>query len=219
MLKLSFGSNAFSFVGLGRFIAWSWWIINVDGNESWLFIPCYWPLFHRFWERWYAPDVKCGIYLIYSLFISVFLVFSSSQTYLFVDSKCIWFAYFTCANNWISDYLRKIIVQGRSSKSTKVGDIMTEEVLTNSDVGFCLVWLVNFKLFADELVNFCIFLLVHTYVHMWAIYDHIIWWLQNKLITVTPNTKVLLAMQLMTGLNTAALPWNIYIHLVCFLHL
>jgi hypothetical protein len=27
-----------------------------------------------------------------------------------------------------SDYLRKIIVQGRSSKSTKVGDIMTEEV-------------------------------------------------------------------------------------------
>lgn len=26
------------------------------------------------------------------------------------------------------DYLRKIIVQGRSSKSTKVGDIMTEEV-------------------------------------------------------------------------------------------
>ncbi|KAG2535387.1 hypothetical protein PVAP13_9NG111100 [Panicum virgatum] len=28
------------------------------------------------------------------------------------------------------DYLRKIIVQGRSSKSTKVGDIMTEEVLS-----------------------------------------------------------------------------------------
>ncbi|RAL43365.1 unnamed protein product [Cuscuta campestris] len=45
------------------------------------------------------------------------------------------------------DYLRKIIVQGRSSKSTKVGDIMTEE---------------------------------------------------NKLITVTPHTKVLKAMQLMT---------------------
>jgi CBS domain-containing protein len=45
------------------------------------------------------------------------------------------------------DYLRKIIVQGRSSKSTKVGDIMTEE---------------------------------------------------NKLITVTPDTKVLKAMQLMT---------------------
>ncbi|CAH2041093.1 unnamed protein product [Thlaspi arvense] len=47
------------------------------------------------------------------------------------------------------DYLRKIIVQGRSSKSTKVGDIMTEE---------------------------------------------------NKLITVTPKTKVLKAMQLMTGM-------------------
>ncbi|XP_047159137.1 CBS domain-containing protein CBSX3, mitochondrial-like isoform X1 [Vigna umbellata] len=47
------------------------------------------------------------------------------------------------------DYLRKIIVQGRSSKSTKVGDIMTEE---------------------------------------------------NKLITVTPNTRVLQAMQLMTGM-------------------
>ncbi|MBA0728054.1 hypothetical protein Golax_000989 [Gossypium laxum] len=46
------------------------------------------------------------------------------------------------------DYLRKIIVHGRSSKSTKVGDIMTEE---------------------------------------------------NKLITVTPETKVLQAMQLMTG--------------------
>ncbi|KAK7300589.1 hypothetical protein RJT34_11437 [Clitoria ternatea] len=45
------------------------------------------------------------------------------------------------------DYLRKIIVQGRSSKSTKVGDIMTEE---------------------------------------------------NKLITVTPDTRVLQAMQLMT---------------------
>ena len=26
------------------------------------------------------------------------------------------------------DYLRKMIVQGRSSKTTKVGDIMTEEV-------------------------------------------------------------------------------------------
>eukprot|EP01018_Ginkgo_biloba_P029709 Gb_22763 [translate_table: standard] len=45
------------------------------------------------------------------------------------------------------DYLRKIIVQGRSSKTTKVGDIMTEE---------------------------------------------------NKLITVTSDTKVLRAMQLMT---------------------
>jgi CBS domain-containing protein len=47
------------------------------------------------------------------------------------------------------DYLRKIIVQGRSSKTTKVGDIMTEE---------------------------------------------------NKLITVSPDTKVLRAMELMTGM-------------------
>jgi len=53
------------------------------------------------------------------------------------------------------DYLRKIIVQGRSSKTTKVGDIMTEE---------------------------------------------------NKLITVTPDTKVLLAMQLMTDNRIRHIP-------------
>ncbi|GAV73434.1 CBS domain-containing protein [Cephalotus follicularis] len=53
------------------------------------------------------------------------------------------------------DYLRKIIVQGRSSKATKVGDIMTEE---------------------------------------------------NKLITVTPDTKVLLAMQLMTDKRIRHIP-------------
>ncbi|XP_052184357.1 CBS domain-containing protein CBSX3, mitochondrial-like [Diospyros lotus] len=53
------------------------------------------------------------------------------------------------------DYLRKIIVQGRSSKSTKVGDIMTEE---------------------------------------------------NKLITVTPKTKVLKAMQLMTDNRIRHIP-------------
>jgi CBS domain-containing protein len=49
----------------------------------------------------------------------------------------------------MTDYLRKIIVQGRSSKTTKVGDIMTDE---------------------------------------------------NKLITVSPDTKVLRAMELMTGM-------------------
>ncbi|XVF33821.1 hypothetical protein REPUB_Repub18cG0003700 [Reevesia pubescens] len=53
------------------------------------------------------------------------------------------------------DYLRKIIVHGRSSKSTKVGDIMTEE---------------------------------------------------NKLITVTPETKVLRAMQLMTDNRIRHIP-------------
>lgn len=53
------------------------------------------------------------------------------------------------------DYLRKIIVQGRSSKSTKVGDIMTEE---------------------------------------------------NKLITVTPDMKVLKAMQLMTDNRIRHIP-------------
>ncbi|XP_057442097.1 CBS domain-containing protein CBSX3, mitochondrial [Lotus japonicus] len=53
------------------------------------------------------------------------------------------------------DYLRKIIVQGRSSKSTKVGDIMTEE---------------------------------------------------NKLITVTPDTRVLRAMQLMTDNRIRHIP-------------
>ncbi|KAF3788073.1 CBS domain-containing protein [Nymphaea thermarum] len=53
------------------------------------------------------------------------------------------------------DYLRKIIVQGRSSKSTKVGDIMTEE---------------------------------------------------NKLITVTSDTKVLRAMQLMTDNRIRHIP-------------
>ncbi|KAL2488418.1 CBS domain-containing protein CBSX3 [Forsythia ovata] len=56
------------------------------------------------------------------------------------------------------DYLRKIIVQGRSSKSTKVGDIMTEE---------------------------------------------------NKLITVTPDTKVLKAMQLMTDNRIRHIPGRI----------
>lgn len=34
-----------------------------------------------------------------------------------------------CYGTFFVDYLRKIIVQGRSSKSTKVGDIMTEEVV------------------------------------------------------------------------------------------
>jgi len=53
------------------------------------------------------------------------------------------------------DYLRKIIVQGRSSKSTKVGDIMTEE---------------------------------------------------NELITVTPDTRVLQAMQLMTDNRIRHIP-------------
>ncbi|KAE8733497.1 CBS domain-containing protein CBSX3 [Hibiscus syriacus] len=53
------------------------------------------------------------------------------------------------------DYLRKIIIHGRSSKSTKVGDIMTEE---------------------------------------------------NKLITVTPETKVLQAMQLMTDNRIRHIP-------------
>lgn len=53
------------------------------------------------------------------------------------------------------DYLRKIIVQGRSSKTTKVGDIMTEE---------------------------------------------------NKLITVTPQTKVLKAMSLMTDNRIRHIP-------------
>ncbi|KAF3326066.1 CBS domain-containing protein CBSX3 [Carex littledalei] len=53
------------------------------------------------------------------------------------------------------DYLRKIIVQGRSSKSTKVGDIMTEE---------------------------------------------------NKLVTVTPKTRVLQAMQLMTDKRIRHIP-------------
>ncbi|KAB1225647.1 CBS domain-containing protein CBSX3, mitochondrial [Morella rubra] len=57
--------------------------------------------------------------------------------------------------NAMTDYLRKIIVQGRSSKSTKVGDIMTEE---------------------------------------------------NKLITVTPDTKVLKAMQLMTDKRIRHIP-------------
>ncbi|EFJ24613.1 hypothetical protein SELMODRAFT_101308 [Selaginella moellendorffii] len=53
------------------------------------------------------------------------------------------------------DYLRKIIVQGRSSKTTKVGDIMTEE---------------------------------------------------NKLITVTPSTRVLQAMELMTEKRIRHIP-------------
>jgi len=76
------------------------------------------------------------------------------------------------------DYLRKIIVQGRSSKSTKVGDIMTEEV--------CKCTIVRFF--------FCFCGLKLT--------GSVNWQLQNKLITVTPETKVLRAMQLMTGKQT-----------------
>ncbi|TXG46799.1 hypothetical protein EZV62_026093 [Acer yangbiense] len=73
-------------------------------------------------------------------------------------SKVAWLMhsiYILCFDNLSPDYLRKIIVQGRSSKSTKVGDIMTEE---------------------------------------------------NKLITVTPDTKVLVAMQLMTDNRIRHIP-------------
>ncbi|KAJ6958856.1 CBS domain-containing protein CBSX3 [Populus alba x Populus x berolinensis] len=61
----------------------------------------------------------------------------------------------SCMVGFLMNYLRKIIVQGRSSKSTKVGDIMTEE---------------------------------------------------NKLITVTHDTKVLKAMQLMTDKRIRHIP-------------
>lgn len=74
----------------------------------------------------------------------------------------------------LPDYLRKIIVQGRSSKSTKVGDIMTEEVWCLYKSTRWLYWVV------------------------YRLHNHA-WWLQNKLITVTHDTKVLKAMQLMTG--------------------
>ncbi|KAA8543610.1 hypothetical protein F0562_021644 [Nyssa sinensis] len=70
------------------------------------------------------------------------------------------------------DYLRKIIVQGRSSKSTKVGDIMTEEVLV-------ITYTTNHKK-----KRLCL----------------------NKLITVTPDTKVLKAMQLMTDKRIRHIP-------------
>uniref|UniRef100_A0A0A0KG88 CBS domain-containing protein n=1 Tax=Cucumis sativus TaxID=3659 RepID=A0A0A0KG88_CUCSA len=73
------------------------------------------------------------------------------------------------------DYLRKIIVQGRSSKSTKVGDIMTEE---------------PHKTWERRMAMTICFGLC----------------LQNKLITVTPDTKVLLAMQLMTDNRIRHIP-------------
>jgi hypothetical protein len=41
----------------------------------------------------------------------------------------------------MTDYLRKIIVQGRSSKTTKVGDIMTEEVYFASYLWLFSCWL------------------------------------------------------------------------------
>jgi hypothetical protein len=55
----------------------------------------------------------------------------------------------------MTDYLRKIIVQGRSSKTTKVGDIMTEEVcllLYNTCCWFfvgriCQSWGLNLSIF------------------------------------------------------------------------
>jgi signal-transduction protein with cAMP-binding, CBS, and nucleotidyltransferase domain len=43
----------------------------------------------------------------------------------------------------MTDYLRKIIVQGRSSKTTKVGDIMTEEVYFASCDFFRVDWINN----------------------------------------------------------------------------
>ncbi|KAK4408752.1 CBS domain-containing protein CBSX3, mitochondrial [Sesamum angolense] len=66
------------------------------------------------------------------------------------------------------DYLRKMILHGRSSKSTKVGDIMTEEY--------------EYVFFRQEKM------------------------LKNKLITVTPETKVLKAMQLMTDNRIRHIP-------------
>lgn len=77
-----------------------------------------------------------------------------------------------------SDYLRKIIVQGKSPTSTRVGDIMTDEVVS------CIHG--NVLYFQQlQCLNLCpvSFNLCE----------------QSKLITVAPDTKILQAMQLMTG--------------------
>lgn len=78
-----------------------------------------------------------------------------------------------------ADYLRKIIVQGRSSKSTKVGEIMTAEVDSCSQ--------------SSPIIPFSV-------SHTTLILSYYI--SQNKLVTVTSDTNIVEAMQLMTGKNS-----------------
>lgn len=91
--------------------------------------------------------------------------------------NCIMFKHVTSSGD-LTDYLRKIIGQGRS-KYTRVGEIMTDEVISSN---ICTVFLLTLQftnLSSKPTLN---------------------WYLsQNKLITVTSDTNILRAMQLMTG--------------------
>ena len=108
----------------------------------------------------------------------------------------------------LADYLRKIIVQGRSSKTTNVGDIMTEEVRLPalSDAHMLPHHSVKFSAVPSMHCCPCMLLLSivgRTFSHLLVFppgshSHHIVSVAQNKLITVTPDTRVLTAMDLMT---------------------
>lgn len=73
----------------------------------------------------HCPHTSFVLYC-YLLSIGQFLYIYKILTFSFEQRKdCSCASFLSCI---YPDYLRKIIVQGRSSKSTKVGDIMTEEV-------------------------------------------------------------------------------------------
>lgn len=84
---------------------------------------------------------------------------------------------------FITDYLRKIVMQGKSvtSTTTRVGDIMTDEVR---------------HIFHSQ--QFSLLSIKMCYLSPFLLYFCFGGW-QNKLITVNSDTNIVEAMQLMTG--------------------